>query len=275
MPSDWTDARIEEALDAWRWFPPGARRADGEGYVLAVTPGSFSLTCAYGVRGADGPEADRILEEIRERVLALGGTGVRLQVTPGSRPEDLPLRLEHAGYRRLEDADALAWELSDASGAVRLPEFPAPDGVAVREALAEPEYEAFVELSGPIFGDPEPPPATRAAFREEFRRQVGSTGHSDRYVGWEGDRPVARAGMEIVDGVARLWGTGVLESHRRRGIYGRTVRVRCEEAVRRGATLVLVVARAGSSGPILRRHGFRPVGLVHVFERRFGADAGA
>lgn len=108
-----------------------------------------------------------------------------------------------------------------------------------------------------------------SAFGKEFERAVRETGHSDRFVAWEGTTPVGRGGLEIVGEVARLWGTGVLSEHRRRGIYGRLVRARCEEAVRRGATLALTTARVGTSGPILKHHGFRSVGSVRLYEARW------
>lgn len=266
----WTDDRVWEAVDAWRWIPPGSKLSVHENFALAVTPGSYSLTLAYGFHARDAPSAEAALTELQKQVRALGGTGVRVQVGPHSRPADLSERLQGRGYRLAEEAEALAWELRDDSGGPSLPSFRPTEGVEVREALTESDYDGFLSLSTPIFGDPTPSGETMVAFRDEFDRMVRETGHSDRFVAWKGTTPIGRAGMEIVGEVARLWGTGVLPEHRRGGVYGLLVRARCEEAARRGASLALVMARVGTSGPILKHHGFRAVGSVRLFEARWG-----
>jgi len=268
MPS-WTEDRIWEAVDAWRWIPPGSKRIVDGNFELAITPGSYALTYAYGLHAADGPSAEAALTRMEKQVRDLGGTGVRVQVDPRTRPDDLSERLARRGYKVVEEAEALAWELLDENGAPRLPGFRSPEGVAVREVLAEPEYDAFRSLSFPIFGEPVPPEQARAAFRKEFTRRLQAEGHSNYFVAWEGSTPIGRAGLEVVGEVARLWGSGVLPQHRRRGVYGLMIRARCEEALRRKATLALTTARVGTSGPILKHHGFRTVGSIRVVEARW------
>ena len=265
----WTDDRIWDAVDAYRWIPPGAKRTVCENFDLAVTPGSYALTYAYGLHASDGPSTDDALTELRTQVESLGGTGVRVRITPQSRPEDLHARLTRQGFKLAEETEALVWELRDERDDPRLPEFRHAEGVTVREANSEADYEGFLSLSSPIFGDPVPSGETLRAFKEEFVRRVQVEGHSDRFVAWEGAVPVGRAGMEIVGEVARFWGTGVLPTRRRKGVYGLLVRARCEEAVRRGSTLALILARVGTSGPILKNHGFRVVGPVRLFEARW------
>jgi GNAT superfamily N-acetyltransferase len=267
--SEWTDDRIWGAVDAWRWIPAGSKPVVHENFELAVTPGSYALTYAYGLHAKDGPSAEVALTELQKQVEALGGTGVRVHVLPNSKPEDLPERLSRRGYKVVEEAEALVWELLNEQGEPRLPDFRPMEGVAVREALTEGDYNGFRSLSNPIFGDPVPSAETLKAFKGEVDQMMRKTGHSDRFVAWEGSTPIGRAGLEIVGDVARLWGTGVLPQYRKRGVYGQLVRVRCEEAVRRGATLALTTARVGSSGPILKHHGFRAVGSVRIYEIRW------
>jgi hypothetical protein len=265
----WTEARIWDAVDAWRWVPPSSTRVVTDDYELVVTPGSYALTYVYGFR-VDAPErVEERLRDLRERVEAHGGTGARIQVTPRSLPSDLAERLPRYGYEPREEAEVLVWELRDPAGNPRLPEFRPVEGVAVRETQNEAEYEAFAALQGPIFGDPPPPPETRHAFLKDVERKVRLEGHSDRFLAWAGTAPIGRAGLEIVGPVARMWGTGVLSEYRHRGVYGALVRARCESSVGRGAELALVSARVGTSGPILKRHGFRPMGSVRVFEARW------
>jgi GNAT superfamily N-acetyltransferase len=267
--SAWTEDRIWEAVDAWRWIPPESKRVVDRDFELAITPGSYALTYAYGLHAKDGPSAEVALARMEKQVRDLGGTGVRIQVDPRTHPNDLPERLGRRGYKVAEEAEALAWELVDENGAPRLPGFRSTPGVTVREVLAEPEYDAFRNLSLPIFGEPAPPEETLRALRKEFTRQLQEEGNSNYFVAWEGPSPVGRAGLEVVGEVARLWGTGVLPQHRRRGVYGQLVRARCEEALRRKATLALTTARVGTSGPILKHHGFNPVGSIRVFEARW------
>lgn len=270
----WSDDRVWEAVDAWRWVPPAAKRVVEPCFELAVTPGSYALTYAYGIHAKDDADAERVLGLLRQRVAELGGTGVRVQVLARAQPENLPAKLVHAGFHVLEEAEALAWELLDEFDRPRMPDFRAARGVEVKEALTDSEYRGFLSLSGPIFGDPDPSASTLRAFREAFHQQVRDTHHSDRYVAWKGGLPVGRAGMEVVEEVARLWGTGVLPEHRQHGIYGQMVLARCQEAVRRGAKLALVTARIGTSGPILRHHGFRSVGTMQMYETRWTAPNG-
>ena len=265
----WSDDRAWDAVEAWRWLPLGSTRVVGHGYEVAVTPGSYALTHAYGLHADDATDVDRLLAELRERVVSLGGTGVRVHLTPRSSPDDLGERLGRAGYRTIEEVEALVCELRDAHDAPRLPTFRESPGLLAREVLTDADYEAFLDLSSPIFGDPTPSEATLKAYHDDFRTALRETGHTGRFIVREGGRPIGRSGMEIVGPVARFWGTGVLAEHRGRGVYGLLVRIRCEEAARRGCEIALVTARAGTSGPILKHHGFRVLGALTVYEARW------
>jgi GNAT superfamily N-acetyltransferase len=260
---------VWEAVDAWRWIPPSATTVKNEAYELAVTPGSYALTYVYGFHVDDAERVDERLHELRSQIETLGGTGARFQVTPRSRPPDLAERLERNGYQAAEEAEILVWMLRDDGGHRRLPEFASPPGVSVREVRSDPDYDTFVTLGSTIFGDPLPGPESRKAFVAEFHRNLEEDGHSDRFLALDGAVPVGRAGMEMAGPVARFWGTGVLAPHRGRGVYGALVRSRCESAADRGAEIALVTARVGTSGPILKRHGFQPMGTVRIFETRW------
>ena len=43
---------------------PGSKRAVDEDFEVAVTPGSYALTYAYGLHASDGPDAELVLEEL-------------------------------------------------------------------------------------------------------------------------------------------------------------------------------------------------------------------
>lgn len=66
--------------------------------------------------------------------------------------------------------------------------------------------------------------------------------------------------------VARLFGAGVIPEFRGRGAYRGLLAARLDDARDRGATLALVHARSGTSGPILCRVGFVQVGQQTVIE---------
>lgn len=265
----WTEDRIWDAVDAWRWIPPSATKESTDEYELAVTPGSYALTYVYGFHIDVTERVDDRLDALRKRIEALGGTGTRFQVTPRSRPSDLAERLVRHGYHLAEEAEVLVWELHDAAGGFHLPGFPSPEGVSVREIHTDPDHAKFVELGTIIFGDPAPSAESLSGFVSEFHRKMRQCGHSDQFLAFDGSTPIGRGGMEIVGPVARFWGTGVLAEHRRRGVYGQLVRARCESAASRSAEIALVTARVGTSGPILKRHGFQPVGSVLIFEAQW------
>jgi hypothetical protein len=269
----WPDDRIWEAVEAWRWIPPGAQRVTGRGYEVAVVAGSYMLTNAYGLRATDGADADRLLSELQHDVISRGGTGVEVHWTPNCSPPDLPERLMRSGYRLAEEAEVLVWELRGRSDEVRLPPFRDPPGMTAREATTDADFDDFVALEAPIFGSPKPSAEILRAFREDFHQSVRDRGHSGCYVARDGTVPIGRAGQTIVGPVGRMWGTGVLESYRRRGAYGLLVRARCEEAARNGCEIAIVTARVGSSGPILKHHGFRVVGAAGIYEARWAPEA--
>jgi GNAT superfamily N-acetyltransferase len=265
----WTEDRVWDAVEAWRWVPPSSQRVMTDDYELFVTPGSFALTYAYGLSVRDPSRVETVLRDLRSQVTACGGTGVRVQLTPRSQPTDLPARLQECGYAPIEETEVLAWELRRTDGTPQLPSFRSADGVSAREIWSDVDYESYQNLTTAVFGDPRPDDKVRRAFAEAFQRRIQEQGHSDRFLAFEGDTPIGLAGMELVESVARLFGSGVLPQYRGRGAYGLLVRVRCEEALARGATLSLVVARVGTSGPILQRHGFRGAGTLRVYEARW------
>ncbi len=265
----WSDERVWEAMARWRWVRPGAKRVVDPHFEAAVTPGSYALTYVYDLTIQDPTEVGKVLAELRRKVQALGGTGARVHVSPKSQPQDLGARLLTHGYLTLEETEVMVWELREGSGRARLPDSHGGGGVEVREVLNEAEYDLYLGLSAAIFHDPPLETETARQFRENFRRQVRETGGSGRFLAWKDGTAIGEAGMELEGPTARLYGSGVLPEHRGQGVYGALVRKRCEQALQAGAEVALVTARVGTSGPILKRRGFRPVGSIQVFEARW------
>jgi predicted GNAT family acetyltransferase len=80
-----------------------------------------------------------------------------------------------------------------------------------------------------------------------------------------GETPVATAGLTMAERVVRLWGAATVPEFRGRGAYKILVRARSHEGRARGASLGIVNARTGTSGPILRRIGFREVASIREY----------
>jgi GNAT superfamily N-acetyltransferase len=83
--------------------------------------------------------------------------------------------------------------------------------------------------------------------------------------------PVGVAGVEVADGVARLWGGGVLEAYRGRGVYRGLVAARMTYAAERGATMALTQGRLATSSPILQRLGFVSYGQERSYRLPLGS----
>lgn len=265
----WTDERVWGAVDEWRWRPPSSKQVVTSEYELVVTPGSSTLNYVYGFHVDDAARVAPALSDLRKQVESLGGTGFRIQVTPLSRPFDLAEQLVRQGFTPRDPTEVLVWELKDVDGWPRLPDFRSTPGITVREVRTGSEYERYLDLATAIFDDPAPTGRIRKGFLKDFRQTLRDRGHSDLFLAWEGDSPAGRAGMEVAGAVARFYGAGVLPQYRERGVYGALVQVRCVAAEGRKAEIVLVTARVGTSGPILKRHGFRTVGPFRAFDLRW------
>jgi GNAT superfamily N-acetyltransferase len=268
----WDDARVWGAMVDWRWVPPSSRRFKTDHFDLIVTPGSYNMTTVYGFLVEDPEKVDAALDEVESLARSNHATGARFQILPTARPLDLGERLVRRGYSTLDEAEVLVYELRDESGRPRLPEFRLPPDISAREVTSDAEYAAFVGLNAPLWDSPEPPAETRRGLEADFHKSMADTGHSGRYVVWKDSTPIGHGGLEVVGPVARFWGSGILPAYRNLGAYGALVRARCEEAVRQGAEIALVTARIGTSGPILKRRGFRVVGPVGNFEVRWLQD---
>jgi GNAT superfamily N-acetyltransferase len=265
----WTDAQVWEAVDLTRWRPPGSQPVVAENYELAVTRGVWNLTWIYGFSARDGPHAELLLDEIRRKIESLGGTGTRIWVTPLSRPEGLSTLLERRGFALGDEVEVLAYDLRDKDGRPSPPDFRPGAAYTVREISTEAEYNDFQSVFNKVFEVPDPSPEVRTNFLTAIHKAVRETGHSNQFVAYEGQRPVGTGGLTLVGRASMLWGGAVLSSYRQKGIFGQLVQARCRSAIERGAELAFVVARTGTSGPVLKRHGFRVVGPLATYEARW------
>ncbi|MFZ0830772.1 MAG: hypothetical protein WAN40_06505, partial [Thermoplasmata archaeon] len=199
------------------------------------------------------------IDEVLRRVQESGGKGLRWVVNSRTSPADVGERLLQRGFERLTTAETLYLAL----GTKTEPHSPSvrPTGaITAREVFTDREIEVFVRMGETIFGDPSPPPEYAKGFLSEVHRSIEATGHSELFLSFDGPVPVGRGGLSVTGPVGRLWTAGVLEDHRGKGAYKALTTARCKSALDQGAEIVLTHARVGTSGPTLKKMGFRSAG---------------
>lgn len=126
-----------------------------------------------------------------------------------------------------------------------------------------------VSVFGGSLASDDEPARRAAAYRDTVAARTGGA-----LVGYLDGTPVGVAGVEIADGVARLWGGcgggAVLEAYRGRGVYRALVAARMTYAAEHGATMALTQGRIATSSPILRRLGFVSYGQERTFRLPLG-----
>jgi GNAT superfamily N-acetyltransferase len=78
--------------------------------------------------------------------------------------------------------------------------------------------------------------------------------------------PVGTAGSTLAGSAVRLWGAGVLEPARGRGVYRAMLAARLRWALEEGASMALVKGRTVTSAPVLRRAGFASYGQERCWQ---------
>lgn len=108
------------------------------------------------------------------------------------------------------------------------------------------------------------------ARRAAADRDTVAAGTGGAVVAYLDGTPVGVAGVEVADGVARLWGGGVLEAYRGRGVYRGLLAARMTYAAEHGATMALTQGRIATSSPILQRLGFVSYGQERCYRLPLG-----
>ncbi|MFF4169474.1 GNAT family N-acetyltransferase [Streptomyces sp. NPDC001744] len=165
-------------------------------------------------------------------------------------PADLGGRLRAAGFT------AGAAETLMVAEAAALPrEVPLPEGVELRAVTEETGVRQVVEVHERAFG------ADSADLgRRLLDRLAADPGTVPAVVALADGEPVGAARLELFPGTdfAGLWGGGIVEEWRGRGLYRALVSHRARVAAAHGHRYVQVDA-ADTSRPILRRLGFLPL----------------
>jgi GNAT superfamily N-acetyltransferase len=254
-------ASVAAANDAWVWTPEGSAVVEAGEYRLVRFPERFPEQLqVQWVRSARPAEA--VLADVVAPALAFGLPEAYVCVKLGA-PDGFDEALLGMGAHLVDTADVLALGLP---ATVAVPDFPGLEvrWVATPEDARDADAVGVVVFGGTGASDDE---LTRQAAADRVTVAAGTGGTIVAYV--DGS-PVAVAGVEIVDGVARLWGGAVLAAYRGRGVYRALVAARLTYAAGHGATMGLTRGRIATSSPILRGFGFVSYGQERSYRLALG-----
>lgn len=250
-------ARLVAASAAWIWVPEQARTVETDDFLLVRYPDWFfhPLELArFDPAGDLGTALDAALAAARTFEVP-DGAELTAWVRLGAPAGLLEAYVDRGGVVD-ETLDVLALDLT--AGPPDLGE--SGDGVEVRWVD---DVQGLRDLAGvnvEVFGG-KPVPEEELEPSLARWREARSAGRGGQVVAYDRGHPVGSGGVSVVDGDVRLWGGGVLEEARGRGVYRAMLAERVAEGLRQGAGLALVKGRVETSGPILQRAGF------HVFGR--------
>src|SRR5579875_2969204 len=241
----WTREEVLAASDAWRWVPPDAATYDIDGVQVIDYP-DWAFTGFY-VTPLNTRRATSELPELIARICAdareRGKSTTTWWISPATSPDSFGDALEAAGCRLTETADIYAFDMTDSLPAMG-------NTNAVRTAVVTDEHtlDDFRAVGDVVWGGPALTAERRADLLTEVSRPIAET-NGCRVVGYAENTPVAMGGMQVVDGVCRLWGAATLPEARHRGAYRAVLLRRLQEARALGATLALVQRSDRHIGP--------------------------
>ncbi|MCP2321799.1 8-oxo-dGTP pyrophosphatase MutT (NUDIX family) [Hamadaea flava] len=235
------------AAAAWVWTPYDATVATSDDVTVVVHEGKGT------VQRADGADPARLVTQALRLTGANGGEAVVFVVHPLTTPAHLGDELTRRGSEIVGEHDICAYDLSEG-----LPELAAPADVTIERVDTPEQLAEAYAVAAEAFGQPLPSPEFAAGEAAELAQQIaaGAGRTIFRYLARIDGRAVGSAGLTMDDGVAKLWGGGVLADTRGRGAYRALLAVRLAQAATLAARFALTRARIGTSSPILRRAGF-------------------
>jgi hypothetical protein len=262
----WTDEQIIDEARKWRWRPSDTKEISYQRFNLDLYPGSWNENFVEA-KFLPNQSPDVLVEEVLAAASQLRLSKLAWRVS--SSPDSLELErvLVDAGFVAEKMDELLAWELGDGRAPI-LPE-PVVSGEVIAEQVTNFEhYQAARRVEAAAFGHQ--PPSEQELEQEWSSATAGSEEAAKfaRFVSRIGNVPISTGGLTMSDNVVRLWGAGTHPAHRGRGGYRAITIARMDEGHHRGATIAIVNARTGTSGPILKRMGFRLVSLTKEYELR-------
>ena len=212
--------------------------------------------------GAEPGDVARIVAASREAARARGKSTLAWWVPPED--DMLVPELEACG---LVNEDTPGFE--SVENALALVEEPAAEiapELEIRIAETWEDWRAGSDVVKAAFGMPDVP---EDVLRERYEEYRNPEHHGRMFVAFADGRAVGNAFAAFGEAGINLFGGGVLEEARGRGVYSSLVRARWDHAVARG-TPALTVQAGRMSRPILERLGFEFITPVRVFVDSLG-----
>jgi GNAT superfamily N-acetyltransferase len=243
---------VAAASNAWSWISDDATTVETDEYLLVRSPDYFTHPLSLAWFHPAGPVSAgvaAVLDRARQFGLPRLYWKVRLDSPPG-----VPDLLTARNAIVAETLDVLVLDLRHGAA------LPAPArDVDVRWATDIGTARDASAVAAAVFGGTVPPDERIARNASQYAVGVPA-GEGGVVVAYVEGKAAGAAGLMMADGVARLWGGGVAETARGRGVYRALLAARLDYGVAQGATMALVKARVETSAPILRRYGFLPYG---------------
>lgn len=261
----WTREAVLAASDAWRWVPEGAEALVVDGIDVIDYP-DWALMGFYA-RPRRVPDPERIVAAVVKAARERGRAKVQWWVSPSTRLVDLADFLIAHGATLDVETEVYALDLTDG-----IPDHGPTEGLVARLVQDEATLDDAEHVTAAVWGG-EPSSGERRAQKLAALARPAAEQDGFQVVVYDATgAPLATGGCQIVDRVARLWSACTLLEARGRGAYRLVLARRLEVAVEHGATLALVHASVGISGPIVRRIGFTPYGTGRILSQATGLD---
>lgn len=249
-------ATVMAANDAWVRAPEGSEVVETAEYRLVRFPEGFANPLELQWLRSTRP-VELVLGEVVARAAEFGLPEAYVFTKLGG-PADFDEALVACGAQLVDTSDVLAIALASD---FKAPDFPELE-VRWRTTL---EIARDANRVGTTVFDGSKARDEELARRAAADRETIAAGTGGSVVAYLGGAPVGVAAVVIADGVARLWGGGVLEARRGRGVYRALVAARMTYGAAHGATMALTQGRTATSSPILQRIGFVSYGRERAY----------
>jgi hypothetical protein len=237
---------VVENANTYTPLSPGDERIVDERYVLWMGRGDQP---GWNVAQRFRLKPEEIVEvraEIHAHLRRRGRTACTWEVGSSATPPDLVDRLLALGL--VDDSEPLAIGMA----LTEPPAVTAGPNVEVRRAASDADELVAAEIAATTFGVGPPVP-----------RKFDPDSDVVTYIAYVDGEPVGRATGSFTEHGVSLFGGGVLEHARGRGVYRALVLARFEDAVVRGTPAALTQA-GRQSRPILARLGFRELCRIRI-----------
>ena len=237
---------VVENANTYTPLGPGDVRIVDDRYVLWMGRGDqpgWNVAQRFRLKPE---EIDEVRDEIHAHLRARGRTACTWEVGSSATPADLAARLLALGLVDDDEPLAIGMALTEP------PAGTAPEGIEVRRAASDTDELVAAEIAAITFGVGPPVP-----------RPFDPGSDVVTYLAYLDGEPVGRATGSFGEHGVSLFGGGVLEHARGRGVYRALVLARFEDAVARGTPAAFTQA-GRQSRPILARLGFRELCSIRI-----------